>query len=76
MRTEETKRLHETGNVLAADTINGVYVFDADALDSADDLLVGRDFINALKYVEEGEVIYGNVSDEEAEEIEREYGIR
>lgn len=58
-------------NLLAADTINGVYVSEHPG-DAA--ILLDEDFYRALEDDFEG-TIYGTVSDELAKTIENEYGI-
>jgi hypothetical protein len=60
-------------NQLAADTITGVYVSETP---SGADVLTDMDFFDALRSVKDGETIYGAVSDEVAEKIAAEYGIR
>ena len=57
---------------LAADTINGVYEVNY----IPPHVLVYLDtFKDELSTLRDGQVIYGIVSDEEAEEIDAEYGI-
>lgn len=58
---------------LAADTINGVYYSE---IPTDADVLYDRDFMNILSSVKDGEIIYGDVSNSIAEEINNEYGIR
>lgn len=60
-------------NQLAADTIYGVYVSEAP---SGVEVLRDMDFFDALRSVKDGETIYGTVSDDVAEKIADEYGIR
>lgn len=60
-------------NKLAADWINGVYNSE---IPTDGKPLVDDAFLSALKDVKDGETIYGDVSDEIAEKIEVEYGIR
>lgn len=60
-------------NELAADTVNGVYVCENAASNGT--VLVDMDFYESLSEDFEG-TIYGNVSDEIAQKIIEEYGIR
>ena len=60
-------------NQLAASSISGVYVSE---VPTDADVLVDMDFYDALSSVEEGATIYGLVSDEIAEKIAADYGIR
>jgi hypothetical protein len=58
---------------LAADTVSGVYNSE---IPTDADVLWDKDFYDMLSTVEEGEVLYGDVSEEWAEKIAAEYGIR
>ena len=71
--------MNTTRNELAADTINGVYVCENAAARNegeSGEVLTDMDFYDALATLPEGSRIFGNVSDEIAEKIEAEYGIR
>jgi len=59
-------------NQLAADTVNGVYVCE----NPSEEVLGDKEFYEALDDLRDGEIIYGLISDEMAEVIENEYGIR
>lgn len=59
-------------NQLAADTINGVYVFERNPNIV---ILIDDEFLAAIPTLADFDVIYGLVSDEVASKIEREYGI-
>ena len=61
----------ENRNELAADTINGVYVCE----NGNRPVMYDWDFYEALGEGFDG-VIYGNVTDEIAEKINQEYGIK
>lgn len=63
-------------NQLAANTVDGTYVCENPSASKGVDVLVDEDFYAALSTVKDGETIYGNVSDEWAQRIEAEYGIR
>lgn len=64
-------------NELAANSIDGVYVCENSAAKQhGKDVLVDMDFYDALKSVKDGETVFGDVSDEIAELIEKDYGIR
>lgn len=67
--------MNSNRNELAATTIDGVYPCE-NAASNGISILVDMDFYTALSSVNEGETIYGNVSDELAQRIECEYGIR
>lgn len=72
MKTSDNR--HE----LAADTQHGVYVCENAAArndGNAGIVLYDEDFVEALGHVKDGETIYGNVSDDIAEQIINEYGI-
>ena len=58
-------------NELAANTIDGVYVCES----GNNVVLYDEDFLESLATVKDGEVVYGNVSDELLARIESEYGI-
>jgi UPF0288 family protein (methanogenesis marker protein 3) len=65
-------------NELAADTVNGVYICENAAAKNQGEsgvVLEDMDFYSALSEDFEG-TIYGSVSDEIAEMIEKEYGIK
>lgn len=58
-------------NQLAATTVDGVYVCEPNG-----EILIDMDFYDALSSLKDGDTIYGLVSDEIAEKIATEYGIR
>jgi hypothetical protein len=63
-------------NELAANNTDGVYNCEnAAAKQSGKNVLVDMDFYEALKTVKDGETIFGDVSDEIAELIDKDYGI-
>lgn len=63
-------------NELAANTVDGVYNCESAAAKQHNkDVLQEMDFYNALATLEDGETIYGVVSDDLAARIEEEYGI-
>jgi hypothetical protein len=64
---------NEKANQLAADTINGVYVCENP---TDQEILDSEMFYKCLADLPEGETIYGLVTDEMAEKIASEYGIR
>jgi len=66
-------------NELAANTIDGVYVCENAASRNeceSGEVLQDMDFYDALSDCPDGVTLYGNVSDELAQRIEEEYGIR
>jgi hypothetical protein len=58
---------------LAADTASGVYNSE---IPTDADVLKDKAFYDMLSTVEEGETLYGDVSEEWAEKIAAEYGIK
>ena len=63
-------------NQLRADTVTGVYVAEVENCGVDDQILEDMDFYEALPHVREGEILYGLISDDVAELIAKDYGIR